>query len=386
MNPARRLAAGLIACGLTLAASARAEDSAPSPVQLVNNLQNLQAALAQGDAAALATQPKLLREISEAFAAAKPEVWQNSRNARAAVIYLLSGGQPRVVVRVLQGGGISKDDETLMRGAIAYELGHETEARRLLGALDPKSLELTLGGQVAFVQSMLLTTLDPNKAVGLLDLARLLSPGGLVEEAALRREVVLLGDIAREADKFMALAAQYMNRFPKSPYADNFLKTFTAALPRLRLAEGVENFSRFEAMTSLGRDDRRALFLTIARTALVSGGIAMADVAASKALALAAPDSVDAARGRLYQAAARTLTDQYDSGVAALQSIDPKKLPKPDATLLAAARTIALRIRDMPTAAPTAAPSQQDDSAAAVIHLAEDALSKYQNVQSAGPP
>ena len=387
MNAARRLALGLVACGFTLTASASAEEAAVSPVQLVSNLQNVQAALAQGDPAALGAQPKLLREIAEAFTAAKPEVWQNSRNVRAAVIYLLSGGQPRVVIRVLEGGGVPKDDENLMRGAIAYELGHETEARRLLGALDPKSLELTLGGQVAFVQSMLLTTLDPDKAVGLLDVARLLSPGGLVEEAALRREVALLGEIARNADKFMALAIEYMNRFPKSPYSDNFLRTFAASLPRLRLAEDVENFSRFEAMTtSLGRDDRRTLFLTIARTALVSGGIAMADVAASKALALAAPDSVEGARARLYQAAARTLTDQYEAGIASLRTIDAKKLPKPDATLLTAARTVALRIRDTSTVTPTAAPTQRDDSAAAVIRLAEDALSKYQNVQSAGPP
>ena len=387
MNAARRLAASLVACGLTFIAPARADESAVSPVELVNNLQNMQAALAQGDAAAFAAQPKLVREISEAFSAAKPEVWQNSRNARAAVIYLLSGGQPRVVLRLLESGGIPKDDEELMRGALAYELGHEAEARRLLGALDAKSLGLTLGGQVAFVQSILLTTLDPNKAVGLLDLARLLSPGGLVEEAALRREVALLGDIARDADKFMALAAQYMNRFPKSPYADNFITTFTASLPRLRLAEDVGNFSRFEAMTaSLGRDNRRTLFLTIARTALVSGGVAMADVAATRALALAAPDSVDAARGRVYQAAARMLTEQYESGVAALRSIDSKKLPKPDATLLAAARTIASRIRETPAAAPIAAPGQQDETAAAAIRLAEDALSKYQDVQSAGSP
>ena len=138
--------------------------------------------------------------------------------------------------------------------------------------------------------------------------------------------------------------------------------------------------------TSLGRDDRRTLFLTIARTALVSGGIAMADVAASKALALAAPDSVEAARGRLYQGAARTLTDQYEAGIAALQSVDRRNCPRPDATLLTAAQTIALRIRDTSTAAPTAAPAQRDDSAAAAIRLAEDSLSKYQNVQSAGPP
>lgn len=387
MNGGQQIVAGFLACALTLTVPASAEEAAVSPVQLVNNLQNAQAEIAQGSAAAYAAQPKLLREISEAFSAAKPEVWRKSRNARAAVIYLLSGGQPRVVMRLLEGGNIPKDDENLVRGALAYELGHEAEARKLLEALDPKSLELTLGGQVAFVQSMLLTTIDPKKAVGLLDLARLLSPGGLVEEAALRREVALVGDIARDADKFMALAGQYMNRFPKSPYADSFLKSFTTALLRLRLAEDAANFPKFESMTAnLGRDDRRALFLTIARTALVSGKIAMADVAAGRALSLAAADSAEAARGRLYQAAGRTLTDQYETGVGELQAIDPKKLPKRDAALLAAARTVALRLREPTTAAPTAAPDQQDDSASATIRLAEAALLKAQNVQSAGPP
>jgi chemotaxis protein MotC len=392
MKATQQIVAGLLACALTLTVAARAEDAAISPVQLVNTLQNAQGEIAQGDSAAYAAQPKLLREISEAFSAAKPEVWQKSRNAHAAVIYLLSGGQPRVVTRLLEGGNLPKDDENLIRGALAYELGHETEARQLLGALDPKSLELTLGGQVAFVQSILLTTVDARKAVGLLDLARLLSPGGLVEEAALRREVALVGDIARDADKFMALAGQYMSRFPKSPYADNFLKSFTTALLRLQLAEDVANFPKFESMTAnLGRDDRRGLFLTIARTALVSGKIAMADVAASKALTLAAADSADAARGRLYQAAGRTLTDQYESGVAELQAIDPKKLPKRDAALLAAARTVAMRVREATNAAsaaaaPTAAPNQPDDSASATIHLAEAALLRAQSVQSAGAP
>ncbi len=392
MKATQQIVVGLLACALTLTVSASAEEAAITPVQLVNTLQNAQAQIAQGDSAAYAAQPKLLREISEAFSAVKPEVWQKSRNARAAVIYLLSGGQPRIVTRLLEGGNIPKDDENLVRGALAYELGHEVEARQLLGALDPKSLELTLGGQVAFVQSILLTTVDARKAVALLDLARLLSPGGLVEEAALRREAALVGDIAPDADKFMALAGQYMNRFPKSPYADNFLKSFTAALLRLRLAEDVANFPKFELMmANLGRDDRRSLFLTIARTALVSGKIAMADVAASKALTLAAADSADAARGRLYQAAGRTLTDQYESGVAELQAIDPKKLSKPDAALLAAARSVALRVRETTAAAaaagaPTAAPDQQDDLASATIHLAEAALLKAQSVQSTGAP
>jgi chemotaxis protein MotC len=381
VNATRRIASGFVACALLLSASARADEAAVSPADLVNNLQNIQGDIAQGNMAAYAAQPKTLRDIAEAFAAAKPDVWKNSRNARAAVIYLLSGGQPRAVTRLLDSGNFPQADENLMRGALAYVLGHEAEAEKLLGDIDPKSLDLPLGGQVAFVQSILLTKTDTQKALGLLDLARLLMPGGLVEEAALRREVFVAGDMTHDPNKFMALAEQYLNRFPKSPFAENFLKGFSATLIRLHLAENVENFPRLDSMTAnLGRDDRRALFLTLARAALVNGKIAMTDVAASAASALAPADSPDEARARLYQAAIRTLTDQYDAGAAQLQAIDAKKLPKRDAALLAAARGVARRIREKAassaSAEPPAAPGAKEDSTSATIHLAEAALAK----------
>jgi chemotaxis protein MotC len=384
----RRIAASFLVCSWVMALPARAEDSAPSPIQLVATLQNSQAEIAQGNLAAYAAQPKLLRDISEAFAAMKPDVWKNPREARAAIIYMLSGGQPRTIMRLIDSGKLPADEEKMMKGALAYVLGHEAEARKLLAEIDPKSLDPALGGQIAFVQSVLLTTADPKKAVALLDVARLLMPGGLVEEAALRREVFLVGDNAGEADKFVTLAGQYLGRYPKSPYADNFLKSFTATVIRLRLAEDVDNFPKLERMTeSLSGDDRRAFFLTIARAALVSGKIAMADVAASKALTLAQADSSDDARGRLYQAAARYLTDEYESGFTQLQAIDAKKLAKRDVALLAAARNVARRIREKNPIPSAGAPAMAaDDPAAAAIHLAEAALTKSQQPTSAVAP
>jgi chemotaxis protein MotC len=384
-----QIAASLAACALLLTASARAEDAAQSPVELVGKLQNSQAEIAQGSLVAYSAQFRILREISEALSATKPEVWKNSRNARAAIIYLLSGGQPHIVEGLLNSGNISKDDEKLARGALDYVLGHEAEARQLLGDVDPKSLEPSLGGQIAFVQSILLTAVDTKKAIALLDMARLLAPGGLVEEAALRREVFVVGDMAHDGDRFLSLAAKYATRFPRSPYAENFVKGFTATLIRLRLYEDVGNFQKLESVAeSLSQDDRRGLFLTIARAALVNGKIAMADVAASTALTLAQADSADEARGRLYQSAARSVTDQYESGVIQLQGIDSKKLPKRDAPLLAAARAVAKRIREQtnPPAAAAAPPTAPDDSAAATIHLAEAALSKSQQPFSEGVP
>jgi len=386
-----RLGASLLTCALAWARPAYAEDaapSAPSPIQLVANLQNRQAEIAQGDLAAYAAQPKLLREISEALLATKPEVWRKPREARAAIVFALSGGQPRVVMHLIDSHALPADEEKMMRGALAYVLSHEAEALKLLGDVDPRSLDPALGGQIAFVQSVLLTTIDRKKAVALLDLARLLMPGGLVEEAALRREVFLIGDNVRDADKFATLAEQYLGRFPKSPYADHFLRSVTATVIRLGLADDVDNFPKLERMTeTLSGDDRRAFFLTIARTALVGGKIPMTDVAATKALSLAQADSGDEARGRLYQAAARSLTDQYESGLAQLQAIDAKKLSKRDAALLAAARNVARRIREKPLT-PSATPPAMaaDDPAVVTIQLAEAALAKSQHPTSEVAP
>ena len=186
---ARRIAWGLCVGALMLAGSARGEGAADSFTLRVANLQNIQAAIAQGDTAAYAAQPRILREISDAISAARPEVWRNSRESRAVIIYLLSGGQPRIVMRLIETGNVPADDEKLMRGAIAYQLGHEAEARHLLADIDPNTLGAALGGQLAFVQSILWTNLDAKKAIGLLDVARLMMPGGLVEEEIGRAHV-----------------------------------------------------------------------------------------------------------------------------------------------------------------------------------------------------
>jgi chemotaxis protein MotC len=384
----KRITFGL-AAALLLAASARGQDAPDSFVLRVAKLQNVQAAIAQGDQAAYAAQPKVLREISDAIGAAKPEVWRNSRESRAAIIYVLSGGQPRILMRLIENGTLPQDDEKLMRGAIAYQLGHEAEARHLIGDVDPKTLGPALGGQLAFVQSILLTSTDQKKAIALLDLARLMMPGGLVEEAALRREAFLVADgAAPDPDKFMALAGQYLGRFPKSPYADNFLRAFTATLIRLHLTDDVANLPKIEAMTqTVERDPRRALFLMIARAALVGGKIAMADVAATKALTLAQADTPDEARGKFYQAAARSLSDQHEVAIAQLQAIDLKKLPKADEALLTAARTMARHVYEKTAVAPeTPPPSPPNDSAAETIQLAEAALKKAQQMTDGSAP
>jgi chemotaxis protein MotC len=389
---ARRLVEPLFL--LTLAAGASAPASAQSPLAPTNmqtisemtaDLQALQARIAAGDKSAYAAQSDRFNAIGAAIAAAKPEAWQSKRETDAVVVYLLSGGQPREVVQLLQSGAASKSETPLLRGAIAYIAGNEAEAESLLGGLDPRKLDLRLAGQVAFAQSVLQSSKDAKKAIALLDLARLLAPGCLVEEAALRREILLAVD-QRDFDRVASLARQYATRFGRSVYADDFLHGLANALVQAGMAESLPNYSKLQVFLSwLAPEVRRDFLLTIARAEALNGKFPVAGAAAREALRDAPPDSADEARGRLYEASARILTPEYDEGVAELQSAAQSKLDKGDQALLAAVHGVAAYVRQPPgeggskrEGASPEAPTPQGgaDEAAATIGLAEAALER----------
>ncbi len=368
---------------LTLAIGASAPANAQSISAMASDLQTLQTQIASGDKSAYAAQPERLKAMGAAIAAAKPEVWRSKHETDAAVIYLLSGGQPSDIAQLLQSGAVPKSEMPLMRGAVAYVLGDQTDARTLLAGFDPRKLDFRLAGQVAFAQSVLDTSRDGTKAIALLDLARLLAPGSLVEEAALRREVLLVGD-RRDGDRFVSLARQYATRFARSVYADGFLRGMAEAVLKADMIEDLQSFRKFHNLVAvLAPDIRLGFLLTIARAETLNGAFAVAGLASGEALREAPGDSVDEARGRLYEAAARILTPEYDDGVAELRSVAPSKLDRGDRALLGAVRGVADYLRAPPSdvglereGASTPPPPAEGDEAAATIAQGEAAINR----------
>jgi chemotaxis protein MotC len=375
----RRFAVLAAAAALALAAGAPAR--AQSISELTVALQNLQVHIATGDKAAYAAQPERLAAIGAAIAAAKPDVWKAKSETDAAVIYLLSGGQPRDIVRLLESGAVPPSEIPLMRGALAYTLGAEDEAQKRLADLDPRTLGLGLAAPVAFAQSVLETKRDPAKAMALLDLARLLAPGTLIEEAALRRETVLASD-QRQVDRVAQLSRQYASRFGASVYAEAFLKTLAETLAQSGALDSSANFDKFAPFfAALAPETRRAFLLQVTRSAVLDGKFDVVAAASAQTLAAVTPGSVEEARAELYQATARILTPDYDAGLAELQSLAAAKLDHLDQELLASARVIAAFLRQPPpevtsqtAAAPTA--DAQPDAAVQTIALGATALSR----------
>ncbi|MGI3904056.1 MAG: hypothetical protein ACRYGP_23150 [Janthinobacterium lividum] len=330
-----------LAAAATGEADARPLESALAPYVAVRALQTLQDRIAHGNVAAQAAQGRMLDHIAEVFATVNPTVWKEGRNANAAALYLFSAGHAAVVREVLEhDAAFTADGRRLVEGALAYAEGQDDLARRQLGSFDPRTLPPALGGHLALVLATLLTDQDPVRAGAMLDAARLIVPGTLVEEAALRRQIFLVADIAT-LDKFTALSRQYIRRFRSSVFASNFKGRLTSFAVRLAVAGDVAPLTRLEPVfTELPQAERRGLYLTLARDAVLAGRPEAARYAAARAAGLAL-DPAETERARLYTAAAGVASDAAPTARAALSGLDATRLTPRDAELRMAAEAVA---------------------------------------------
>ncbi|PDT89740.1 chemotaxis protein [Bradyrhizobium sp. Y36] len=313
------------------------------PYELVRALQAVQDGIANGDTAAHGSHIALIRQIGEKFLAADPAVWNNPQNSQAVVIYLLSGGAPQIVRKLPRDK--MNVDERLFNGALAYVEGRQEEAREQLKDVKPRTLSSGLGGQVALVQGALFARTEASLAIERLDDARLLLPGTLVEEAALRREILLVGQ-AEDFEKFEFLTLAYLRHYRNSIYAGDFWQRFSTGLTQSSLALDERRFARIAALLEqIDRASRLKLYLVIARAAMVRGQLAVTRLAGERALTLSADASADRERAHFFRGAARALADEYDGGLAELKAVDRSKLPERDVPLFNATVQLALDIR-----------------------------------------
>ncbi|WP_262299134.1 chemotaxis protein MotC [Microvirga sesbaniae] len=323
----------------------------PSPVQLVRTLHLMQDQIAIGSTEAHLGQRGLLAILDDRFMNLEPETWQSGKNVRAAVSFVLSGGNPGILRKLLDLGSatITENDRPLIEGALAYVEGREETAQNSLASLDPQSLPPTLGAQLALVQAALMVRKNVAKSDELLDFVRLQAPGTLLEEAALRRQVFVASQ-TNNMVKFQSLATDYLRRYRHSIYAGNFRQRLASALTRVDFGKEASRFEGAVAMMSeLEPDARRDLYLLAARSSIEQGFTTSARMMADKAQELAGSDRVSAARAKLYRAASLITSPQaIDGAVNDLHGLDQSLLAESDIDLLKSALAMAAEIRRIP--------------------------------------
>jgi chemotaxis protein MotC len=342
----RVFVAALLVAGATIG-SCRA-DTKP-PYEIVRSLQALHDQMAQGSQAAQRAMPGLLRRLGGRLMIENASVWHDPRNVWAVVVYVLSGGETRVARFVLANGKCNPQERQLLEGSLAYLEGNKATAKALLANIDPRSLEPAVGSHLALAQATLAAQENPEKSMRLLDMARVIAPGTLVEEAALRREIFLASE-TNDFNKFIAMSDQYLRRFQRSVYAEGFHRGFANSVVRLSQSGNVQQLVQLgELLTELSSKEQLAIYLTIAQSSLQAGKLESAKWAGDVAVQMAPTGSVDARRATLYEGAAEVLMAHDDRGLAAIENLDTAHLPHDDLLLKQAVIGIAAQIRQWPS-------------------------------------
>jgi chemotaxis protein MotC len=356
-----RIASGVLA--LAISCVPALSEEARAPADLVRGLRASQDRITRGDTEAHLSQRASLARIAERLAAAKAEDWKEPRNARAMLAFVLSGGTPAILNKLIEAGALAGVDDKLARGVLAYGESRDAEALELLGAIDARSLDASLAGHVALAKAELTAKKDPQQALQFLDDARLLAPGSLIEEAALRRQVTVIAATG-ELDRFELLSANYLRRFSRSVYADAFRRQFAVDVAARAGAGEGEHAARLQsALEGLEPAERGNVYLTIAREALFRGRVALTRFAAGNAAALFEETSTGRLQARLYEAAALVVTADLDKAAVALDKLDRARLGEEDAELATAAGVVASEIRRLPPVADAARPTDSPDVA-----------------------
>jgi chemotaxis protein MotC len=325
--------AGLLAFGAALPAAASTDAPAGlEPYQIVRSLERVQDRLAGGDHASQPMQRKLLEMIDARFATREGSRFENELNRRALLVYAMSGGNPVTVEAALARLGKDDPSRKLGESILFYVNGKPKEAIDAFASVDPMAYTPDIAMYLALVKGSMLSDVEPGNALALLDRARLLAPGTLVEEAALRRSIAVaatLGDMKR----FLRLSEQYVRVYLHSPYAGQFADAFVAGVVALNATIDRQGIVDIAAL--MESEQEKVIYLRIARRAAIDGYIDLAAFAATHAEGVE-----DDPRAELYSSLSSVTSGTVEDVLDKLAKIDRARLSANDQQLLDAAGAI----------------------------------------------
>jgi chemotaxis protein MotC len=271
-----------------------------------------------------------------------------------------------------------------VKAALAYGQNRNAEAARLLADFEPRTLDPSIAGHIALVQSELVARKQPEKAWTLLSDARLLAPGTMIEEAALRREAALAAEQGA-ADRFEMLAMQYLRRFPNSVHMASFRRQLAEDMVMRGMGDDADRRARMEAaMAELTVGRQQEIYLALAWLGARAGKVDLVRWAASNASRLTEEGSAQHLRSRLCEAVVLLVTDEIDAALSALKAMPADRLDAEEEGLRAAALRLAGELRRDPALPQQVADPPAGASAPPVVAKARTVMARVDALLSGG--
>jgi chemotaxis protein MotC len=312
------------------------------PYKMMRSLQFIQDAIVLGDHSAGEMQRFMLKTLDQRLRSLGPEAFRDTRNVDAVFIFAMSGGNPQTLEYMASRDVEGNFDNRLSRVLRRYLQGQGASVLPNFEELVKEYGNTDVGPYLALVAGNVTAGAEPQKALEYFDKTRLLAPGSNLEEAALRRSLVVLlqaSDFSRGLD----LSAKYVRRFLYSPYASQFVDMFVQLVVD---GDGKFEKSRWTDIVAMMDDERaRELCLRVSRRAVLAGKKDLArDAAACADQRPAVTAGDEKAVGQLYGDLADISTPNVNDVAKSLSQIPDAALSERDRNLRDAARNIAEQI------------------------------------------
>lgn len=365
---------------LLAAGQAEAQSDLP-PAKILRSLQFVQDSVVMGDHSARDMQKFLLSAFDTTLRTSDMSIFSDTKNADAALIYIMSGGNPAtlnyLVAKDVQGYFDSRVVNVLQK----YLSGRGGLVDKVVSDLIPEYRNNRLGPYLMLIAGNIAYTKDPAAALPFFDDARLSAPGTIIEEAALRRSIMATMQL-KQPEKGMVYARKYAVRFLHSPYASQFADLFVSL--------AIDSFGPVttkdigEIAELMDAERAQEIYLRIARQASLQGKMELAQFAAEKANGIA-EDTGDTTReplSKLYSGLSDISGQDVLAAQEKLASIPESELSPRDLALRNAAKTIAEQIMQPPslaaatTVSSSSGPATEGSRAPAPAGKTEEAASQ----------
>ena len=357
----------VLAAAFSAAALARAESPDDlAPYKMIRSLQFVQDTVVLGDHSAMEMQRFLLTTIDARLRTAEPAIFDDPRNVDAALVYAMSGGNPETLELLIKKDVEGHFDSRLTDALRNYLSGTGSQSVKSLAEIFPEYKRSRVGPYLALVSANSVLRKDPALALSYFDWARLVAPGTIVEEAALRRSIYIASQ-AGWIDRSMGYANRYARRYLRSPYASQFADLFvTLAVDN---SEKLNEKDILEVLSFMDVPRQREVYLRMARLAAISGQNKLASLAAERAQILSGDgESVPKALADLYSGLASVPSGDVASAMETIVSIPDEKLSVKDRALKEAARAVAEEVLREPVAS-----AQKTEPVVTTVPEGEDA-------------
>lgn len=333
--------------GTLVPGSGRTEDQQDlPPYKMLRSLQFVQDSVVLGDNSAAEMQRFLLTTLDERLRSADKSVFDDVRNVDAVLIYAMSGGNPATLEYLMSRDVDGHFDNRVADVLRKYLTGKGLLVVNTMADAAKEYRDKKIGPYLSLVAGNVMSAKNPKAALQLYDWARLMAPGTIVEEAALRRSIALATE-AKMVPEGLGYSQRYVRRFLHSPYASQFADLFV----QLVVDESAEMKPQdvVDILSFMDAPRQREVYLRIARRAAVAGKNELARMASARAQDITSDDSeAFSALASFYGGVANVSTPDVGVAVRDINLVPEGELNAPDRALRDAAKMIAEQVLRAP--------------------------------------